>query len=116
MGESGSEKTTLLNITETFDEPTEGKIELNGQDLSKIPNKQIAQFRREQLGFVFQDFNVLDTFKNKDNILLPLVLSDVTKHVMEKRLDEVSELVGIEQLLNKYHYYISGLQRHRDDI
>lgn len=113
MGESGSGKTTLLNITATFDEPTEGKIELNGQDLSKIPSKQIAQFRREELGFVFQDFNVLDTFNNKDNILLPLVLSDVPKHEMEKRLDEVSAFVGIESLLNKYPYEISGGQRQR---
>ena len=113
MGESGSGKTTLLNITATFDEPTEGKIELNGQDLSKIPSKQIAQFRREELGFVFQDFNVLDTFNNKDNILLPLVLSDVPKHEMDKRLDEVSEFVGIEHLLNKNPYEISGGQRQR---
>ena len=113
MGESGSGKSTLLNITATFDEPTEGKVELNGQDLSKIPSDDIAKFRREELGFVFQDFNVLDTFNNKDNILLPLVLSDVPQKKMEKRIEKVSSFLGIEHLLEKYPYEISGGQRQR---
>ena len=110
-GESGSGKSTLLKLR-NFDEPTR-KVELNGQDLSKIPSDQIAQFRREKLGFVFQDFNVLDTFNNKDNILLPLVLSNVHKHEMEKRLNEISEFLGIQSLLKKYPYEISGGQRQR---
>ena len=113
MGESGSGKSTLLNITATFDEPTEGKVELNGQDLSKIPSDQIAKFRREELGFVFQDFNVLDTFNNKDNILLPLVLSDVPRREMEQRIEKVSSFLGIKPLLKKYPYEISGGQRQR---
>jgi ABC-type antimicrobial peptide transport system, ATPase component len=103
MGESGSGKSTLLNITATFDEPTEGKVELNGQDLSKIPSDQIAKFRREELGFVFQDFNVLDTFNNKDNILLPLVLSDVPRREMEQRIEKVSSFLGIKPLLKSIH-------------
>jgi len=113
MGESGSGKSTLLNIAATFDEPTEGKIELNGQDLSKIPSDDIAKFRREELGFVFQDFNVLDTFNNKDNILLPLVLSDVAQDKMAERIKTVSAFLGIEHLLEKYPYEISGGQRQR---
>lgn len=113
MGESGSGKSTLLNITATFDEPTEGKVELNGQDLSKITSDQIAKFRREELGFVFQDFNVLDTFNNKDNILLPLVLSDVPRREMEQRIEKVSSFLGIKPLLKKYPYEISGGQRQR---
>lgn len=113
MGESGSGKSTLLNITATFDEPTEGKIILNGRVLSDIPNNKIAQFRREELGFVFQDFNVLDTFNNKDNILLPLVLSSVPHQKMKQQLNKVSTFLGIETLLEKYPYEISGGQRQR---
>jgi len=113
MGESGSGKSTLLNIAATFDEPSEGKIELNNQDLSKIPSDRIAQFRREELGFVFQDFSVLDTFNNKDNILLPLVLSDVPQREMEERIEKVSRFLGIPELLEKYPYEISGGQRQR---
>ncbi len=113
MGESGSGKSTLLNIIATYDQPTEGKVELKNQDLSKIPANKIAKFRREELGFVFQDFNVLDTFNNKDNILLPLVLSDVPIKEMENRLNEMSEFLGIQGFLNKYPYEISGGQRQR---
>lgn len=113
MGESGAGKSTLLNIVATYDQPTEGKIILNNQDLSKIKAKEIAKFRREQLGFVFQDFNVLDTFNNKDNILLPLVLSNVPIKEMEARLNKISSFLGIEKLLNKYPYEISGGQRQR---
>jgi ABC-type lipoprotein export system ATPase subunit len=113
MGESGSGKSTLLNIIATYDKPTEGKLALNNQDLSKIRAKEIAKFRREALGFVFQDFNVLDTFNNKDNILLPLVLSDVPVKEMEPRLNEISKFLGIQDFLNKYPYEISGGQRQR---
>lgn len=113
MGESGSGKSTLLNIIATFDQPTEGKVILKNQDLSNIPANKIAKFRREELGFVFQDFNVLDTFNNKDNILLPLVLSDVPLKEMEERLNEMSHFLGIQSLLNKYPYEISGGQRQR---
>lgn len=113
MGESGSGKSTLLNIIATYDQPSEGLIELNKQNLSKIPAGKIAKFRREELGFVFQDFNVLDTFNNKDNILLPLVLSGVPIAEMEARLAEMSRFLGIEDLLEKYPYEISGGQRQR---
>src|SRR5699024_2532176 len=113
MGESGSGKSTLLHIIATYDQPTEGKVKLNDQDLSDIPAKEIAKFRREKLGFVFQDFNVLDMFNNKDNILLPLVLSNVPLKEMETRLKEMSQFLGIQELLNKYPYEISGGQRQR---
>lgn len=113
MGESGSGKSTLLNIIETYDQPTEGIIELKGQDLSKIPENKIARFRREELGFIFQDFNVLDSFNNKDNILLPLVLSDTPLKEMKERIKVLSPFLGIEDFLEKYPYEISGGQRQR---
>lgn len=113
MGESGSGKSSLLNIIATYDQPSEGLIELNNQDLSKIPSNQVAKFRREELGFVFQDFNVLDTFNNKDNILLPLVLSGESLNTMEERIAEISHFLGIEEVLEKYPYEISGGQRQR---
>lgn len=113
MGESGSGKSSLLNIIATYDQPSEGLIELNNQDLSKIPSNQVAKFRREELGFVFQDFNVLDTFNNKDNILLPLVLSGASLNTMEERIAEISQFLGIEEVLEKYPYEISGGQRQR---
>lgn len=113
MGESGSGKSTLLNIIATFDQATEGKVTLDGQDLSTIKGKAVAQFRREKLGFVFQDFNVLDTFSNKDNILLPLVLSNVPVGEMEKRLAQITQPLGIASLLDKFPYEISGGQRQR---
>ena len=113
MGESGSGKSTLLNIIATFDKATEGKVTLAGRDLATIKGKEIAQFRREKLGFVFQDFNVLDTFSNKDNILLPLVLSNVPVGEMEKRLEKIAQPLGITNLLDKFPYEISGGQRQR---
>lgn len=113
MGESGSGKSSLLNIIATYDQPSEGMLELNGQDLSKIPSNQVAKYRREELGFVFQDFNVLDTFNNKDNILLPLVLSGASLKVMEARIAEISQFLGIEEVLEKYPYEISGGQKQR---
>lgn len=113
MGESGSGKSTLLNIIATFDKPTQGSVQLNGVNTSNIRKNKLAEFRREQLGFVFQDFNVLDTFSNKDNILLPMVLSNADINEMERRLGEIAPILGIQDLLEKYPYEISGGQRQR---
>ena len=113
MGESGSGKTTLLNIIATLDQPTNGQVLLNNLPLSEIKSKDIAKFRRERLGFVFQDFNVLNNFNNKDNILLPLVLSEKKITEMEQRLSEITPILGIESLLEKFPYQISGGQRQR---
>lgn len=113
MGESGSGKSTLLNILATFDQATTGHVLLNGQDLGKIKPQEIAAFRRDKLGFVFQDFNLLDTFTNRDNILLPLVLAEAKKQVMHERLERIATFLGIEDLLDKYPYQISGGQAQR---
>lgn len=113
MGESGSGKTTLLNIIATLDQPTNGQVLLNNLPLSEIKSKDIAKFRRERLGFVFQDFNVLNNFNNKDNILLPLVLSEKKVTEMEQRLSEIIPILGIEPLLEKFPYQVSGGQRQR---
>ena len=114
MGESGSGKTTLLNILAALDKPTEGKVYLKDRDLGK--EKEIATFRRQNLGFVFQDFNLLDTFSLKDNIFLPLVLSGKKYPEMEKRLKPIAEKLGIEKLLEKYPYEVSGGQKQRAAI
>ena len=113
MGESGSGKTTLLNILATFDKATSGSVLLNNLDLSKLKDKEMADFRRDNLGFVFQDFNLLDNFSIKDNILLPLVLANKKYKDMEVRLDKVTKPLGIDKLINKYPYEISGGQRQR---
>ncbi|MCO4328622.1 ABC transporter ATP-binding protein [Staphylococcus hyicus] len=113
MGESGSGKSTLLNLIATFDRPTEGSITINQQDIGQLRNKAISRFRRDELGFVFQDFNVLDTMSNKDNILMPLVLSNINVKTMQKRLTKVTQQLGIERLLDKYPYQVSGGQRQR---
>ena len=113
MGESGSGKTTLLNILATFDKATSGSVLLNNLDLSKLKDKELADFRRDNLGFVFQDFNLLDNFSIKDNILLPLVLANKKYKDMEVRLDKVTKPLGIDQLINKYPYEISGGQKQR---
>lgn len=113
MGESGSGKTTLLNILATFDKATSGSVLLNNLDLSKLKDKELADFRRDNLGFVFQDFNLLDNFSIKDNILLPLVLANKKYKDMEVRLDKVTKSLGIDKLINKYPYEISGGQRQR---
>lgn len=113
MGESGSGKTTLLNILAALDKPTEGKVYLKDRDLGKLKEKEIATFRRQNLGFVFQDFNLLDTFSLKDNIFLPLVLSGKKYPEMEKRLKPIAEKLGIEKLLEKYPYEVSGGQKQR---
>ena len=116
MGESGSGKTTLLNILAALDKPTEGKVYLKERDLGKLKEKEIATFRRQNLGFVFQDFNLLDTFSLKDNIFLPLVLSGKKYPEMEKRLKPIAEKLGIEKLLEKYPYEVSGGQKQRAAI
>lgn len=113
MGESGSGKSTLLNILATLDRTTSGEVYLNEQNLNEIPEGKLAQFRREHLGFVFQDFNLLDTFNIKDNIFLPLVLSRVPMKTMEQRLTPLVKALGIQELLDKYPYEISGGQKQR---
>ena len=113
MGESGSGKTTLLNILAALDRPTSGQVLLNGQDLTAIPEGRLAAFRRENLGFVFQDFNLLDTFSLRDNIFLPLVLSHKGHAEMAARLAPIARQLGIEALLDKYPYEVSGGQKQR---
>ncbi|MDD3340118.1 MAG: ABC transporter ATP-binding protein [Lachnospiraceae bacterium] len=116
MGESGSGKTTLLNILATLDKPTEGNLLLDGKDLGKISEKNAAKFRREQLGFVFQEFNLLDTLSVKDNILLPLVLSGCPQSQMMARLKPIANRLHITELLEKYPYEVSGGQKQRTAI
>lgn len=113
MGESGAGKTTLLNVIATFDKPTSGSVILNGKEISTLKNSEISTFRRNKLGFVFQDFNLLDQFNNRDNIYLPLVLSNQKPQLMQKRLDQIKDQLGISELLNKYPYEISGGQKQR---
>ena len=113
MGESGSGKTTLLKIMAALDRPTAGEVLLEGKNLSSIPEHQMAAFRRENLGFVFQDFNLLDTFSLRDNIYLPLVLSGKHPDEMEKRIRPLCKLLGIGELLDKYPYEVSGGQKQR---
>lgn len=116
MGESGSGKTTLLNILAALDKPTSGEVFLDGKDLTKIKESEIAEFRREHLGFVFQDFNLLDTFSVEDNIMLPLVLTGKSYREMKKQLNPIVEKLGIDSLLKKYPYEISGGQKQRTAV
>lgn len=113
MGESGSGKTTLLNILAALDKPTNGTVYLDGQSLSDIKESKIAAFRRDNLGFVFQDFNLLDTFSLKDNIFLPLVLAGRHHNEMETLIKPIAEQLGITDLLKKYPYEVSGGQKQR---
>lgn len=113
MGESGSGKTTLLNILAALDRPTSGSVILDGMDLSRIKESAIAQFRRDNLGFVFQEFNLLDTFTLEDNIFLPLVLSGTPYHEMQERLRPIAAKLGIPGLMKKYPYEVSGGQKQR---
>lgn len=113
MGESGSGKTTLLNIMAALDKPTSGKVCLKGRDLTNIQDKEMAAFRRQNLGFVFQDFNLLDTFSLEDNIYLPLVLAGKKYAEMNSRLQPIAEQLGIAGLLKKYPYEVSGGQKQR---
>ncbi len=111
MGESGSGKTTLLNILAALDKPTSGEVLLNGHSLAEIKESEIAAFRRDNLGFVFQDFNLLDTFSLKDNIFLPLVLAGRQYKEMKQRVAPLAEKLGIASLLEKYPYEVSGGQK-----
>lgn len=113
MGESGSGKTTLLNILASLDKPTEGRVILNGTETSKIKENALAEYRRDHLGFVFQEFNLLDTFSLEDNIFLPMVLAGMKHEEMSKRLAPIAKKLGIEELLKKYPYEISGGQKQR---
>ena len=113
MGESGSGKTTLLNILAALDKPTSGRVLLDGKSLSDVKEKEMAAFRRDNLGFVFQDFNLLDTFSLKDNIFLPLVLSGRDYREMERRIQPIAEKLGITKILEKYPYEVSGGQKQR---
>ncbi len=113
MGESGSGKTTLLNILAALDKPTSGSVILDGMDLLNIKESQIATFRRDNLGFVFQEFNLLDTFSLEDNIYLPLVLAGKSYEEMKKRLKPIAAELGISEILKKYPYEISGGQKQR---
>ena len=113
MGESGSGKTTLLNMLAAFDKPTGGKVLLEGRDISEIHEDELAAFRRDCLGFVFQDFNLLDNFNLRDNIFLPLVLAGMNYVDMSKRLQPVAQKMGITDILNKYPYEVSGGQKQR---
>ena len=113
MGESGSGKTTLLNLLAALDKPTSGTVLLDGVDTASIPEKDVAAFRRDHLGFVFQEFNLLDTFTLEDNIYLPLVLAGKSYKEMGERLTPLAEWLGIDGLLKKYPYEVSGGQKQR---
>lgn len=113
MGESGSGKTTLLNILASLDKPTSGQVLLEGNNVVNIKEKEIAAFRRNHLGYVFQDFNLLETFSLKDNIFLPLVLSGKDYKEMEDRLQPIADKLGIKELLEKYPYEVSGGEKQR---
>lgn len=113
MGESGSGKTTLLNILASLDKPTSGNVILKGRNFAQVKPREICAFRREHLGFVFQDFNLLDTMSLKDNIFLPLVLAGEKYEKMEKRLLSLAQKLAIQELLEKYPYEVSGGQKQR---
>lgn len=113
MGESGSGKTTLLNILASLDKPTGGSVSLDGMDLSKIKESRLAEFRRDNLGFVFQEFNLLDTLSVEDNIYLPLVLAGKSHVEMEEKIKPIAQKLGIMELLKKFPYEISGGQKQR---
>ena len=116
MGESGSGKTTLLNILAALDKPTAGHVVLKGMDLSEISEKRTAIFRRDNLGFVFQEFNLLDNFSIEDNIFLPLVLAGNDYKTMRDKLMPIAEKLGITDILKKYPYEVSGGQKQRAAI
>ena len=113
MGESGSGKTTLLNILAALDKATAGRVVLQGMELSSLAEKKVANFRRDNLGFVFQEFNLLDTFSIEDNIFLPLVLSGKNYKEMSEKIKPIAARLGISDLLKKYPYEVSGGQKQR---
>lgn len=116
MGASGAGKTTLLNIIASLDKPTSGDVILEGKSFGEIKDKELSAFRRDNLGFVFQDFNLLDTFTIRDNILLPLVLSNTKLSKMEAALTPIAEALGITELLDKYPYEVSGGEKQRTAV
>ena len=116
MGDSGSGKTTLLNMLAALDTPTEGHVFLGNRELSVVSEKEISAFRRDHLGFVFQDFTLLDTFTLRDNILLPLVLARKSYPEMARRLTPVAQKLGISDLLDKFPYEVSGGQKQRTAV
>lgn len=113
MGESGSGKTTLLNILAALDKPTEGEVLISNQSLTSLKDEELSSFRRNNLGFVFQDFNLLDNFNNQDNIFLPLVLANTKYDEMKASLEKVAWTLGITDILTKFPYEISGGQKQR---
>lgn len=113
MGPSGSGKTTLLNVLCSIDHVTDGLVEINGQKLQGMKERALAKFRRDELGFIFQDYNLLETLTVKENILLPLSLSSIPKAAAEQRLQELVKVLGIENILTKYPNEISGGQKQR---
>ena len=113
MGASGSGKTTLLNCIATIDAPTSGSVLINGQDVTRMSSRQLSDFRREQLGFVFQDSNLLDTLTARENIALPLTIGRVPVKQIRERVDKMAAMLGIEGILDKYPYQVSGGQKQR---
>ena len=111
MGPSGSGKTTLLNILSTIDQPTQGTVILDGKDISKMSNKELSELRRDKIGFIFQDYNLLDTMTLEDNIALPLSLSRISGRECIRRTKELAEMFGLKEHLQKYPYQLSGGQK-----
>lgn len=113
MGPSGSGKSTLLNIISTIDKQSEGQVILNGQDTSRLEGEKLAEFRRKQLGFVFQNFNLIDTLTVGENIMLPLTLDGRNVKKMNRETKNISEFLGIDKILDRRTYEISGGQAQR---
>ncbi|WP_434302193.1 ABC transporter ATP-binding protein [Clostridium botulinum] len=113
MGPSGSGKTTFLNVISTIDKPTSGNVFIEGQDITKLKEPNLSYFRRKKLGFIFQDFNLLDNMTLKENIVLPLILMKVSYETIQKRLESISYKLGIKEILNKHPYEVSGGQKQR---
>jgi putative ABC transport system ATP-binding protein len=116
MGPSGSGKTTLLNIMSTIDRPSDGTVEINGRNMNTMNEKELAIFRREHLGFIFQDYNLLDTLTVEENIALPLALAKVNANEIERRVHETADSLGLKELLKKYPYEVSGGQKQRTAV
>ena len=113
MGPSGAGKTTLLNILSTIDKPTSGKVYYENKDINKISNKELSKFRRDNIGFIFQDYNLLDSMSVEDNIALPLVIANEKQSKIKSEIIKLSKFFGIEAHLKKYPYELSGGQKQR---